>query len=89
MQASRLSPEVKENTRFVHRYNATRVAIATGDLAEANQQDPYNLYRQGQAYAGKGDRAKTEEMFARAVGFNQLPTINSALMRMKARKHKA
>ena len=136
VDASGLSPEVKENTRFVHRYNAARVAIATGDLAtakreneavmreakardnpfrirlghevagmaalaeknwdaalthlaEANQQDPYNLYRQGQAYAGKGDRAKAEAMFASAVGFNQLPTINSALVRMKARKHKA
>ena len=136
VEASSLSPEVKENTRLFHRYNAGRVAVARGDLAtarreqealigaaesrknpflirtghelagtialaekdwdgalkhleQANLQDPYNLYRQGQAYEGKGDRARAKEKFASAVNFNQLPTINSALVRMKAGKHKA
>jgi tetratricopeptide (TPR) repeat protein len=136
VQASQLSPEVKENAKQFHRYNAARVAIATGDLAkartenetfmkqaqakenpfqirlghevagmialteknwdgalthldQANLQDPYNLYRQGKAYEGKGDKAKAKEKFASAVGFNQLPTINSALVRMKARNQKA
>jgi tetratricopeptide (TPR) repeat protein len=136
VDASQLSPEVKENSKLLHRYNAARVAIASGDLAkarseneafmreaeakknpfqvrlghevagmialaeknwdgalthlgEANLQDPANLYRQGLAYEGKGDRAKAEAKFASAVDFNQLPTINSALVRMKARKHKA
>ena len=58
-------------------------------LGEANLQDPYNIYRQGMAYEGKGDQAKAKERFASAVGFNQLPTINSALVRMKARQQKA
>ena len=58
-------------------------------LDQANLQDPYNLYRQGLAYEGKGDPAKAKEKFASAVGFNQLPTINSALVRMKARQQKA
>jgi tetratricopeptide (TPR) repeat protein len=58
-------------------------------LGEANQQDPYNLYRQGLAYEGKGDRAKAKAMFTSAVNFNQLPTLNSAFVRMKAKKHKA
>ena len=136
VDASRLSPEVKENAKQFHHYNAARVAIATGDLAkarsenetfmrqaqakenpfqirlghevagmialaekswdgalthleQANLQDPYNLYRQGLAYEGKGDQAKAKEKFASAVGFNQLPTINSALVRMKARNQKA
>jgi hypothetical protein len=135
VEASDLSSEVKENTKLLHRYNAARVAIATGDLAtakrdhetfaqeaeakrnpfqirlghelagmialaeknwdgalahlgQANQQDPYNLYRQGLAYEGKGDQAKAKAMFASAVGFNQLPTLNSAFVRMKGRKHK-
>ena len=136
MEASDLSPEVKENAKQFHHYNAARVAIATGDLAkarsenetfmrqaqakenpfqirlghevagvialaekswdgalthldQANLQDPYNLYRQGLAYEGKGDQTKAQEKFASAVGFNQLPTINSALVRMKARSQKA
>jgi tetratricopeptide (TPR) repeat protein len=136
VEASDLSPEVKENAKQFHHYNAARVAIATGDLAkarsenetfmrqaqakenpfqirlghevagmialaekswdgalthldQANLQDPYNLYRQGLAYEGKGDQAKAKEKFASAVGFNQLPTINSALVRMKARSQKA
>ncbi|HEX7337658.1 MAG TPA: tetratricopeptide repeat protein [Gemmatimonadales bacterium] len=136
VQASDLSPEVKENAKQFHHYNAARVAIATGDLAkarsenetfmrqaqakenpfqirlghevagmialaekswdgalthldQANLQDPYNLYRQGLAYEGKGDQTKAQEKFASAVGFNQLPTINSALVRMKARSQKA
>ncbi|HEY7505373.1 MAG TPA: tetratricopeptide repeat protein [Gemmatimonadales bacterium] len=62
---------------------------ALGHLDQANLQDPYNLYRQGLAYEGKGDQAKAKEKFAAAVGFNQLPTINSALVRMKARQQKA
>jgi tetratricopeptide (TPR) repeat protein len=136
VEASDLSPEVKENAKQFHHYNAARVAIATGDLAkarsenetfmrqaqakenpfqirlghevagmialvekswdgalthldQANLQDPYNLYRQGLAYEGKGDQTKAKEKFASAVGFNQLPTINSALVRMKARSQKA
>jgi tetratricopeptide (TPR) repeat protein len=136
VDASQLSPEVKENAKQFHHFNAARVAIATGDLAkarsenetfmrqaqakenpfqirlghevagmialaekswdgalthleQANLQDPYNLYRQGLAYEGKGDQAKAKEKFASAVGFNQLPTINSALVRMKARNQKA
>lgn len=58
-------------------------------LKQANQQDPYNLYRMGLAYQGKGDRAKAKEMFRDAAEFNQLPTLNSAFAREKARKLKA
>jgi tetratricopeptide (TPR) repeat protein len=57
-------------------------------LAQANQQDPYNLYRQGQAYEAKGDQAKAREMFKNAAEFNQLPTLNSAFVRAKKGKHK-
>ncbi|MGH7581063.1 MAG: tetratricopeptide repeat protein [Gemmatimonadales bacterium] len=133
-QASQLDPEIKENSKVLHRFNAARVAIATKDLAtakregdafmqasqaaqnpfqirlgheiagrialveksydaalthlaQANLQDPYNLYRQGLAYEGKGDGAKAREMFKRAAEFNQLPTLNSAFVRAKKGKH--
>jgi tetratricopeptide (TPR) repeat protein len=136
VEASQLSPEVKENTKLIHRYNAARVAVATGDLAtakregdafmkesqarknsfqirlghelagmialkekyydgalthleQANQQNPYNLYRMGLAYEGKGDRAKAKEMFRSAVDFNQLPNLNSAFARARTRKLEA
>jgi tetratricopeptide (TPR) repeat protein len=58
-------------------------------LAQANKQDPYNLYRIGLAYEGKGDTAKAKEMFRTAAEFNQLPTLNSAFARAKARKLEA
>jgi tetratricopeptide (TPR) repeat protein len=89
--------EAKKN-RFQVRLGhevAGSIALAKKDydgalrhLAQANQQDPYNLYRQGVAYKGKGDKAKAKEMWQRAVEFNQLPTLNSAFVRAKASKHK-
>ncbi len=75
---------------------AGRIALAEKNydgalthLAQANNQDPYNLYRQGLAYEGKGDKAKAREMFKRAVEFNQLPTLNSAFVRAKKGTPKA
>jgi tetratricopeptide (TPR) repeat protein len=62
---------------------------ALAHLEQANQQDPYNLYRMGLAYEGKGDNAKAKEMFRSAAEFNQLPTLNSAFARAKTRKLKA
>jgi tetratricopeptide (TPR) repeat protein len=62
---------------------------ALAHLEQANQQDPYNLYRMGLAYEGKGDGAKAKEMFRSAAEFNQLPTLNSAFARAKTRKLKA
>jgi len=61
---------------------------ALAHLEQANKQDPYNLYRMGLAYEGKGDRAKAKEMFRSAADFNQLPTLNSAFVRAKTRKLK-
>ena len=63
-------------------------AGALAHLEQANQQDPYTLYRMGLAYEGKGDRAKAKEMFQSAAEFNQLPTLNSAFVREKTRKLK-
>jgi tetratricopeptide (TPR) repeat protein len=59
---------------------------ALAHLGQANQQNPYNLYRMGLAYEGKGDGAKAKEMFRSAANFNQLPNLNSAFARAKTRK---
>jgi tetratricopeptide (TPR) repeat protein len=63
-------------------------AAALAHLQQANQQDPYILYRMGLAHEGKGDSAKAKELFRKAADFNQLPTLNSAFVRAKTRKLK-
>jgi tetratricopeptide (TPR) repeat protein len=62
---------------------------ALAHLQQANQQDPYVLYRMGLAHEGKGDGAKAKELFRKAADFNGLPTLNSAFARAKTRKLKA
>lgn len=59
---------------------------ALAHLQQANQQDPYVLYRMGLAHEGQGDSAKAKELFRKAADFNQLPTLNSAFARAKTRK---
>jgi tetratricopeptide (TPR) repeat protein len=58
-------------------------------LTQANQQDPYVLYRMGKAYKGKGDESKAAELFRRAATHNTLPTLNHAFVRAKEKKAKA
>ena len=62
---------------------------ALSHLSEANQQDPYVLYRMAKAYKGKGDETKAAELFRRAANLNTLPTLNHAFVRAKARQQKA
>jgi tetratricopeptide (TPR) repeat protein len=57
-------------------------------LSQANQQNPYVLYRLGKAYKGKGDQAKADELFRRAENYTTLPTLNHAFVRAKAHKVK-
>jgi tetratricopeptide (TPR) repeat protein len=59
---------------------------AIAELEQANQQDPRNLYRLGQAYEGQGDTAKAHDLYTRAAGFNSLPQLNYAFIRGKAQK---
>jgi tetratricopeptide (TPR) repeat protein len=59
---------------------------AIAELQQANQQNPSNLCRLGQAYRGKGDSAKAQEYFAQAAGFNSLPQLNYAFIRLKAQE---
>ena len=59
---------------------------AIAELQQANQQDPQNIYRLYQAYAGKGDSTKAQEYCTKAAGFNSLPQLNYAFVRVKAQK---
>ena len=58
---------------------------ALAELAQANQQNPQNLYRMCQAYQAKGDKEKAKEFCAKAAGFNSLPQLNYAFVRTKAK----
>ena len=59
---------------------------AVAEFQQANQQNPYDLYRLCQAYQGKGDKGKAKEFCMKAAGFNSLPQLNYAFIRMKAEK---
>jgi tetratricopeptide (TPR) repeat protein len=59
---------------------------ATSELQQANQQNPYDLYRLCQAYQGKADASKAKESCKKAAEFNSLPAINYAFIRQKAAK---
>ncbi|HLE64413.1 MAG TPA: hypothetical protein VI750_14775, partial [Pyrinomonadaceae bacterium] len=59
---------------------------AIAELQQANQQNPYDLYRMCQAYQAKGDAAKAKEFCTKAAAFNSLPQLNYAFIRTKAQK---
>ena len=59
---------------------------AVTELQQANQQNPYDLYRLSQAYQGKGDVNQAKTFSKRAAEFNSLPQINYAFIRAKAAK---
>jgi tetratricopeptide (TPR) repeat protein len=72
---------------------AGRIALAEKDydtaiaeLQQANEQNPRNLFRLYQAYIGKGDSAKAQEYCTQAAGFNSLPQLNYAFIRLKAQE---
>jgi tetratricopeptide (TPR) repeat protein len=87
-EASRNPAQLKQSHEL-----AGRIALgqkdyekAVAELEQANQQDPRNLYRIGQAYQGKGDAMKAHELFNQAAEFNSLPLLNYAFIRIKAQK---
>jgi tetratricopeptide (TPR) repeat protein len=59
---------------------------AISELKQANQQNPYDLYRLCQAYSAKGDAASAKEQCGKAANFNSLPAIQYAFVRRKAAK---
>lgn len=62
---------------------------AIAELQQANQQNPYDLYRLCQAYQGKGDNDKAKDSCKKAAEFNPLPQLNYAFVRTKAKSMKA
>jgi tetratricopeptide (TPR) repeat protein len=61
-------------------------ATAIAELQQANEQNPRNLYYLALAYEAKGDSMKSQEFYAQAAGFNSLPQLNYAFIRIKAKK---
>lgn len=57
---------------------------ATEELQQANQQNPYNLYRMALAYKYKGDNETAKKLCTKAAKFNALNNLNYALIRNKA-----
>jgi tetratricopeptide (TPR) repeat protein len=59
---------------------------ALSELQQANQQNPYDLYRLCQAYQGKGDSNQAKQFCQKAAAFNSLPQVNYAFIRRIAAK---
>ena len=77
-------------TRTVHQLNGM-IALAQGDYAatvkeleQANQQNPYNLYRLASAYLRMGDSTSARKLASEAAHFNQISSMPYALVRGKA-----
>ena len=60
--------------------------VALAELQQASQQNAYNLYRECQAYQGKGDAAKAKDACTAAAHFNPLPELNFSFIHAKAAK---
>lgn len=58
---------------------------AIKELQQADQMNPYNLYRIGQAYAGLGNTEMAEGMKLRAAELNVLNSMDQALVLKKTR----
>ncbi|MBM2841352.1 MAG: hypothetical protein HW412_1880 [Bacteroidetes bacterium] len=65
--------------------NEQNYAAALRELKMANERNPRNLYRLGEAYAGLGDREKAKEAWTRAANFNEI-NYSLAFVRTKARQ---
>lgn len=59
---------------------------ALAELNQANQQNPYNLYRMALAYKAKGDNENAKEWSGKAANFNALNGLNYSFIRHKAKK---
>lgn len=57
---------------------------AIQEFEQANQQNPYTLYRMAKAYEGKGDQEKALEFYGKAANDNTLNSMNYAFIRVKA-----
>ncbi|HKZ79468.1 MAG TPA: tetratricopeptide repeat protein [Pyrinomonadaceae bacterium] len=85
-EASKNPAQVKQSHELAGRIalEEKRFDEAVTELMQANQQNPYDLYRLCQAYQGKGDAAKAKDACTKAATFNSLPQLNYAFVRTKA-----
>jgi tetratricopeptide (TPR) repeat protein len=58
---------------------------ALEELHQADQQNPYNIYRIALAYRGKGDIEKAKELSMKAAEFNVINSLDYAFVRKKAK----
>jgi tetratricopeptide (TPR) repeat protein len=58
---------------------------AIKELSQANQQNPYNLFRLSLAYRGAGDKEKTKEYLEKSLSHNTLNSISYAIVKQKAK----
>ena len=65
--------------------NEQKYDAALSELKKANDRNPRNLYRIGEAYAGLGDREKAKEAWMRTANFNEI-NYDLAFVRAKARQ---
>jgi tetratricopeptide (TPR) repeat protein len=61
-------------------------SLALKELQQANQQDPYNVYRIAMVYKGLGDMKNAKAWFKKAAEYNALNNLNMAFIRNKAHK---
>ncbi|UCC78243.1 MAG: hypothetical protein JSW64_08090, partial [Candidatus Zixiibacteriota bacterium] len=59
---------------------------AVTELQQSNLQNMYNLYRLVLAYKGLGDKENAKKTCEELVKYNQLNSLNYALVRHKAKK---
>lgn len=59
---------------------------AVRELRQANQQNPYNLYRLALAYEGTSTKDEARKYCTAAAHFNGLPQLNYAFIRQKAER---
>jgi tetratricopeptide (TPR) repeat protein len=78
----RLTHELAGRIALVEK-NAER---AIKELLQANQQNPYNVFRLALASQMLGDKGKAKEFCTQAAHFNGLPALNYAFIRTKAMK---
>jgi tetratricopeptide (TPR) repeat protein len=78
--------------RLAHQL-AGMIALKSGDyqaaldeLAQANQQNPYNIYRMAQAQEGLGHLDEARQLYEQAANFNVVNNLNYAFIRNKARQ---
>lgn len=81
-------------TRLAHELTG-QIALAANDpekalteLRQANQQNPYNLYRMARACQAGGDLKQAVEWCEKAAQFNALNNLNYAFIRHRAQQYR-